>query len=104
MCNFDYHAAGRGPTPETSSSNIYYPHSWAQNYTDQPDDEVADDVNTMKSETDEAVQFASRTARPSSRYPTILLMRPEIFAVMRDRNYGAPSSKPSTDPGRYAKE
>src|SRR5699024_897586 len=54
--NFDLITPGWQGTnfPETSSSNIYYPHSSAQNYTGiNLDDEVADDVNTMKSETED---------------------------------------------------
>src|SRR5699024_6974037 len=81
--------------PETSSSNIYYPHSSAQNYTGiDLDDEVADDVNTMKSETDEAVRleatnrFSKAVAETFSTIP--LYATPNIFAVKEGiASYGA---------------
>ena len=95
--NFDLITPGWQGTnfPETSSSNIYYPHSSAQNYTGiNLDDEVADDVNTMKSETDEAVRleatnrFSKAVAETFSTIP--LYATPNIFAVKEGIvNYGA---------------
>src|SRR5690625_6431193 len=58
--NFDLITPGWQGTqfPETSSSNIYYPHSSAQNYTSiNLEDEVGDLVDTMKSETDEEARL-----------------------------------------------
>jgi len=81
--------------PETSSSNIYYPHSSAQNYTSiNLDDEVGDLVDTMKSETDEEArleatnEFSQAVAQTFSTIP--LYAVPKIFAVAEGIvNYGA---------------
>lgn len=81
--------------PETSSSNIYYPHSSAQNYTSiDLDDEVDDYVATMRGETDEDArleathEFSKAIAETFSTIP--LYAVPTIFAVADGIvNYGA---------------
>jgi len=95
--NFDLFTPGWQGTqfPETSSSNIYYPHSSAQNYTSiDLDDEVEDYVATMKGETDEDVrleatnEFSKAVAGTFSTIP--LYAVPKIFAVAEGIvNYGA---------------